>query len=199
VNLTASNANGTSSKLATINVLEQSIADTINVTSLPVANFTSNVTNGTAPLSIQFNDNSTGNVTSWFWEFGDNTTNSSEQNPMHTYVDAGNYTVNLTVSNANGVNSKTSTINVTSKILPVADFFATPTSGTIPLQVSFTDNSTGSPTSWEWSFGDKATSIEQNPKHTYSKQGKYTVILKVTNADGNNSVTKYSYISVSKK
>ena len=77
---------------------------------LPVANFSSNVTSGYAPLSVQFTDLSE-NATEWNWNFGDGTT-STEQNPTHTYLSAGTYTVNLTVSNANGTASKTATITV---------------------------------------------------------------------------------------
>ena len=102
VNLTVSNAYGTNSELATINVSAQPV--------LPVANLSSNVTIGYAPLSVQFNDSSE-NVTAWNWDFGDGA-NSTEQSPMHTFSIVGNYTVNLTASNANGTNSKLATIDV---------------------------------------------------------------------------------------
>jgi len=49
---------------------------------------------------------------------------------------------------------------------------------------------------WRWSFGDKTSSTNKNPVHTYSKTGKYTVILTVRNAAGSNVVTKSSYITV---
>ena len=51
---------------------------------------------------------------------------------------------------------------------PVANFNASPTSGNAPLPIQFTDNSTGSPTSWSWTFGDGGTSTAQNPSHTYT-------------------------------
>jgi phosphate binding protein len=75
-------------------------------------------------------------------------------------------------------------------------FSATPTSGIAPLVVTFTDQSTGSPTSWSWKFGDGATSTIKNPTHTYSKAGKYSVSLTVKNSAGSNAVTKSNYISV---
>ena len=77
---------------------------------LPLANFDANTSSGNAPLSVQFTDNSE-KVTEWNWNFGDGT-NSSEQNPMHTYSAAGNYTACLTVSNENGTDSKLATITV---------------------------------------------------------------------------------------
>jgi PKD repeat protein len=179
VNLTVSNENGTDSKLATINVLEQSIPI------LPVANFSTNLTSGYAPLSMQFNDSSE-NETGWNWNFGDGST-SVEQNPIHTYSAAGTYTVNLTVSNANGTNSKLATITVLEKptpVLPVANFIAKPTSGYAPLYVQFTDLSKNA-VEWKWDFGDRSPlSPEQNPSHNYSKAGDYTVSLTVSNENG---------------
>ena len=79
----------------------------------PVANFSSNVTQGYSPLSIQFTDLSQ-NAESRSWDFGDANT-STEQNPMHIYSSAGNYSVNLTVSNENGTASKTTVIYVLEK------------------------------------------------------------------------------------
>ncbi|HII98328.1 MAG TPA: PKD domain-containing protein, partial [Methanoregula sp.] len=71
----------------------------------PVANFTANVTAGDAPLPVQFNDTSTGDPTSWLWDFGDNAT-SDQQDPVHTYTEAGTYSINLTVSNDHGSDSE---------------------------------------------------------------------------------------------
>jgi PKD repeat protein len=64
------------------------------------------------------------------------------------------------------------------------------------LAVSFTDTSTGQPTSWSWNFGDGGTSTAQNPSHTYTTAGTYTVSLQVTNSTGTNTVTKSSLITV---
>ena len=110
VNLTVSNENDTDSKLATINVSEKSVSV------LPVANFTTNVSEGYAPLSVQFNDSSE-NAVSFDWDFGDGA-NSTDKDPIHTYSNAGIYTVNLTVSNGNDTDSKLATINVSEKTVP---------------------------------------------------------------------------------
>uniref|UniRef100_Q46C21 PKD domain-containing protein n=1 Tax=Methanosarcina barkeri (strain Fusaro / DSM 804) TaxID=269797 RepID=Q46C21_METBF len=82
---------------------------------------------------------------------------------------------------------------------PVANFYAKPTSGKVPLTVAFTDTSTGTPTKWRWNFGDGSKSFLQNPKHKYSKAGTYTVNLTVKNAKGKNTVTKTDYIVVISK
>ena len=63
-------------------------------------------------------------------------------------------------------------------------------------EVSFTDLSTNEPTSWEWDFGDTNTSDEQDPTHTYTSGGTYTVTLTVSNDDGSNSITYTSYVVV---
>ena len=75
-------------------------------------------------------------------------------------------------------------------IAPVANFSGTPTSGTAPLTVGFTDTSTGSPTAWSWNFGDSSTSTAQNPSHTYTSAGAYTVALTAYNQYGNNTIPR---------
>jgi PKD repeat protein len=82
-------------------------------------------------------------------------------------------------------------------VSPVADFAANITMGNAPLKVLFTDQSTGSPTSWLWYFGDGVDSKHaMNATHTFTTPGIYTVTLTVTNAAGSNSVTKAGYITV---
>ena len=78
---------------------------------------------------------------------------------------------------------------------PTANFSASPTSGTAPLMVDFTDESTGLPTSSSWDFGDGGTSTAKNPSHTYQAAGTYTVTLTATNANGFD--TKTGSITVS--
>ncbi len=192
VNLTVGNGNGTNSKFAKITA---SVKPETLVPVVPVANFSTNLTEGYAPLSIQFTDLSK-NATGWKWYFGDGT-NSTEQNPVHTYNKTGKYTITLTANNAAGSNTiaKYGYINIISDMkIPVADFSVSQTSGSTSLNISFTDNSTGSPKAWKWYFGDGTNSTEQNPVHTYNKTGKYTVSLVVTNPMGANSITKYNHI-----
>jgi PKD repeat protein len=80
---------------------------------------------------------------------------------------------------------------------PVANFSATPLSGVAPLQVAFSDSSTNAPTSWAWNFGDGTTSSAQDPTHTYTSAGTYTVSLTATNGAGSDDETKLGYITVS--
>jgi beta propeller repeat protein len=166
----------------------------------PVAAFSASPTSGKAPLTVKFTSTSTGSPTSWKWSFGDGSPLVTEQNPEHTYSKAGIYTVKHTAINAYGRDTeiKTKYIKVTTPVKPVAAFSASPTSGKAPLKVQFTDKSTGSPTSWKWSFGDKTYSTAKSPAHKYSKAGKYTVSLTVKNTAGTNTKTMSGYITVKK-
>lgn len=79
---------------------------------------------------------------------------------------------------------------------PVAGFTGSPTSGSAPLTVSFTDTSGGSPETWWWNFGDGSSSTESNPSHTYTLPGTYTVSFTVTNAGGTDTEVKPGYVVV---
>lgn len=316
----------------------------------PVADFQGAPTSGPAPLTVVFNDLSSNSPDEWYWDFGDGTPPSIEQNPSHTYADPGTYTVSLTAANVHGNDTitKVDYITVTepsikvreysdadipvagavtgdytltyesdnsyeqiSEVLssnhprkttsylehkwtfnidsgnsvvfyleayrpdnsdgddfvfeystddinyyslitvssateqtylvelpaslsgrvyvrvtdsdgkwgntsldaiyidemyfeidmtptePAADFVGKPETGYAPLEVQFTDLSSGAPTSWAWDFGDGAVSSDQNPSYTYDAAGAYTVTLTVTNDLGQDTATKTDYITVS--
>ncbi len=132
----------------------------------PGAAFTGDPTSGIAPLTVDFTDESTGEITGWAWNFGDGAT-STVQNPSHTYADPGTYSVTLTVTGPGGDNSVTRADYITvSEAAPAAAFTGNPLNGTAPLAVNFTDESTGEMTGCSWDFGDGATSTEHNPSHT---------------------------------
>jgi PKD repeat protein len=134
-------------------------------------------TTGVLPLDVQFNDATTGDGTpsSWSWDFGDGNT-SGQQDPSHTYEAPGSYTVTLDVV-ADGQSwqvVETDLITVDPAPL-VADFNASSTSGELPLEVDFTDASTGADVeTWAWDFGDGTSSNAQHPTHVYDVPGSYT-------------------------
>jgi PKD repeat protein len=164
----------------------------------PVPNFTATPLFGKVPLTVQFNDSSSGGVpTLRYWDFGDGT-NSTGQDPVHTYAASGNYTVILELANedADVFETKQDYIHVLPPTPPVVAFSANATTGKAPLAVQFTDASTNTPTAWEWSFGDGYVSTEQNPVHRYTVSGTYDVSLNATNADGSRNFTKPAYIMV---
>ncbi|WP_342676151.1 PKD domain-containing protein [Methanofollis sp. UBA420] len=159
------------------------------------ANFTAEPLNGTAPLEVAFTDTSTGTPISWAWAFGDGNI-STEPDPTHTYETPGLYTVNLTVSDGTAFSSleRTDYINVSAPLR--ANFTAEPLNGTAPLEVNFTDTSTGTPLSWAWVFGDGNVSTEPDPTHTYESPGLYTVNLTVSDIDEMDNETKVNFINV---
>ncbi|MFA7199735.1 MAG: PKD domain-containing protein, partial [Methanoculleus sp.] len=129
------------------------------------------------------------------------TAGSNARNPTHTYTAAGTYTVTLQAYNDDGYNATRQVITVTEPA-PTAAFTGTPTSGTVPLAVEFTDASAGSPIVWNWSFGDgtwhnTTDPAERNATHTYTSAGTYTVSLTASNAVGSDTHTEADYITVS--
>lgn len=165
----------------------------------PVAQFTSDVTSGCAPVIVNFTDQSTNGPTSWNWDFGNGVT-STLQNPTATYFTPGVYTVILTASNGSGSNTITKTNYIVISDKPVVDFSASDTSGCTDFTVQFTDLSnpvTGTITGWLWDFGDGNTSTQQNPVHTYTNIGNYTVTLRIANSAGCfNVASKSQYIDI---
>jgi PKD repeat protein len=161
----------------------------------PIADFIPSTTSGPSPLSVQFTDNSTNYADNWTWDFGDNSPVSYQRNTSHTYNNPGNYSAVLTASNSYGNNTNTKVISVIPPPL-FANFTANSTSGRAPLIVQFTDTSTGTPIIWNWSFGDGQTSTTQNPVHTFTQGGAYTIALNVTNATGSNSSIRTDYVIV---
>jgi len=159
---------------------------------------------GYAPLSVDFTDLSTHSPTSWAWDFkNDGSATSTLQNPSYVYTTPGTYSVSLSVSN--GTESASSTRVAYITVIappppdpPVAEFVGVPLTGIAPLLVDFTDLSTGSPSSWLWSFGDGdlSTSVLQNPSHEYTNPGTYTVSLRATNEGGFSTNVKIAYIVV---
>ena len=249
----------------------------------PEANFTTTDTyppSGWAPFTVHFKDTSYCPA-SWYWDFGDGT-NSTEQNPTHTYTTPGNYTVSLTVSNSLGNSTKTqndlvkianttpltvdinlpggiystaqaatlnaddstatiyytldntdprssstrvqytgpvdintntilmyaavnpdgcwSSLYTQNYIIGTANFTTTdtyPPSGWAPLTVHFKDTTAiFTPISWYWDFGDGTNSTEQNPTHTYTTPGNYTVTLTASNGVFNSTITQNNYVRI---
>ncbi len=164
----------------------------------PVAGFSSSAASGVAPLAVSFSNTSTGNISTYAWNFGDGAT-SSLPNPSHSYVTPGTYTVSLTVSGSGGTNTLTRTgyIGVSSSASSTAvSFSSTRQAGPAPLSVGFTDGSTGTISSYTWNFGDGSSSTLKNPTHTYASPGVYSVTLTVSGSGGTKSVTKSGYIKV---
>ena len=163
----------------------------------PVASFSANPLSGSAPLTVIFASTST-NTTTHDWDFnGDGVLDASGTSVSYTYNDAGSYTVVLTATGPNGVDTLTRTNYVTvSQTPPAALFTADPTSGTKDLRVESSNSSLRYNTSL-WDFGDGNTSTEDSPTHTYTTSGTFDVSLSVVGDAGSDTKTLSGYVSVS--
>ena len=197
VNLTATNDGGSDTATYT-----GYITITAPLVIAPVASFTSDVTTGTAPLAVQFNDTSSNTPTAWAWDFNnDGTIDATTQNATYTYTAAGTYTVNLTATNAAGSNTSLQAGYITvsaSAVAPVASFTSDMKTGSAPLTVQFNDTSSGDGiTGYQWILGDSATIYTtQNLSHAFTTAGTYSVNHSVTNAAGMNWKNETGYVVV---
>ncbi len=162
----------------------------------PVAGFTASTTTGAVSLNVTFTDTSTGTITDYLWTFGDGGTSTSSS-PSHTYTGAGTFSVSLIVSGPLGSSTNTQANLITAtNAPPVANFTASVTNGPAPLNVTFTDASTGTITNHSWTFGDGGTSALSSPSHTYTNVGSFSVALTVSGPDGLSTTNRANLITV---
>ena len=155
----------------------------------PVPGFTFSPEGGTAPLSVQFANTSTGGGPfgiEWSWDFGDGTPADASESPVHVYAAAGEYAVTLTMKTWRGDRSTVGgPVSVAAAPDPVpvftVNFSASPTVGVAPLTTRFTNETVffkKCDAVWSWDFGDgTAPSAEASPAHVYTVPGTYTVRL----------------------
>jgi len=136
-------------------------------------------------------------ILTWDWYFDDGSPNGTNPNETHTYTPGStvNVTLTVTASNDGGLTTCTSssapqTINVN----PLPDVFisSTPNPGCEGEPVFFTGTSSAFIQSWNWDFGDGASSILKDPSHIYTTSGIYTVTLTVTDVNGCLNSTTYT-------
>lgn len=164
VSLTATNSLNCSN---TVNQL-------VTVNDVPVANF--NASQTCFGQNMNFTDASLNNPITWNWDFGDGTS-SNIQSPAHLYADTGAYDVQLIVSGGSGCLDSI-TIGVYVDSIPQANFtFSEACTGD---SLFFTNNSTITPDSYLWNFGDGNTSPAINADHIYATAGIYPVTLTAT-------------------
>lgn len=156
------------------------------VTTPPTAGFTSNLTGGCAPLTVQFSSISSANATNFDWQFtGGSPSSSSVENPTVLYSTPGIYSVTLTVSNSAGSNTATQPNYITVDSFPTSGF----SNSILGATASFTNTSTNA-SSYLWDFGDGNTSMQTSPTHTYANDGTYAVTLISTGPCGTASDTQ---------
>lgn len=155
----------------------------------PPVNATASATPTTVEVGdpVSFSGSATGGIApyTYNWDFGDGNT-STDQNPTHSYQQNQTFTATLTVTDSNS-NSSSDTVDIT---VFVSDLSVNATADTTLVEkntaVSFTGSATGgsTPYSWNWDFGDGDSSTQQNPSHSYSSTGDFSVILTVTDDYG---------------
>ncbi len=192
VNLTVRNQT-TGASNSTIKIID--VIAPLKADFIPKGKVPTNLTEG-----VQFTNQSTGNITGFLWDFDDESTPSTEKNPLHKFPDYGLYNVTLTVSNDyyQTSNSTRNLLNITDKSSPkVIDFSADATIVNRKDPVVFTAQVQGPDIqSYYWDFGDGKNSTGTQPSHAYELPGKFDVSLTVTSPFGTDTLTKSQYIWV---
>ncbi len=156
--------------------------DSVIVHPTPTAYFGTNLSSGCSPLTISFSNNSYGLPTSFLWNFGDGTTDTSRVPAPHTfyaYTQDTVYYISLIAINDCGTNTYVDSILVHPNTTN-AFFNTIPDKGCAPLTVTFTNYSIGG-TIYAWNFGDGNVSNQYNTTHTYVNPGTYTASFIITN------------------
>ena len=152
---------------------------------------------GCPPLTTNFISLSPVQGLTYLWNFGDGTT-STQANPTHDYTTSGNFNVSLIIRDSLGCTDTLKKVNYIQTINPAANYIPPPTTvGCAPLTTQFTDATVGA-NSWNWNFGDGTTSTDQNPVHSYSVPGNYTVSLTTSSSNGgcSTSISNFSSFQV---
>jgi len=168
--------------------------------SAPNAAFSLSTAGGCSNQPVQFTDSSTGNISDWYWDFGDGNTRtftSAPTNITHTYNSTGQYLpILVVVDSANCSDSSMISFPVTIS-QPVADFTAANFITCPNDDVKFQNISVGENLTYSWNFGDSSSSNAETPVKQYTGDGDYTATLIVTDAFGcTDTVIKQNYIQV---
>jgi PKD repeat protein len=202
-NVIMTNANGVAQDLLTTTVtanvtassgdIEASITVHVETNEGPTASFVYSPTTPKVGEKVNFNASGSsdpdGSIVSFQWDFGDGRSDSGET-VTHKYKNVGTFTVVLVVRDNSGNRGSTSqTVSVTEGNSPTASFVYSPSNPaeneTIYFNASQSEDPDGDIVSFDWDFGDGTTGIGETITHKYGSSGSYTVLLKVTDDDGN--------------
>ncbi|MAC95254.1 MAG: hypothetical protein CMC96_07115 [Flavobacteriales bacterium] len=144
------------------------ITDSVVVSPLPLPSFTSDAVVDCGPVEVNFTNTTPGSNLNFYWNFGDSSAISTQENPTHIFENKtlfiNNYTVSLIVESANGCRDTTSQI-VQIYPEPNFNFSANPDSGCSPLSVRFP--SVVGAVNYQWDFGDGNSASGPTPVHTF--------------------------------
>lgn len=158
----------------------------------PVANFTSDVVNGTSPLTVHFNDTSIGIVTDWAWDFNnDNVVDSTEKNPTYTYTRPGTYSVKLVASNGGGNSQEIKTDYITVPDTTGPNATANPASGlfntTLNVTISAQDDADPNPKIYYTTDGSDPTNSTTRTEYSSPVSISSSTVLKFAAVDLSNN------------
>ncbi|MEM9990907.1 MAG: PKD domain-containing protein, partial [Bacteroidota bacterium] len=166
---------------------ENAFTQEIPVSIAPRALFSASSSTGCSPFEVQFSDISEGIVNAWTWRFpGGTPSSSTDPNPLVTYSAPGNYAVELQV--ANELDQDTVFIEGYVRVLepPMPSFEIVIEDQSIRLT-----NTSENADSYAWSFGDDSPIVsEENPVHTFARNGLYSVTLSAYNLGCGRSATQ---------
>ena len=161
------------------------------------AGFAAEPTEGVVPLDVTFTDQSGGDYETCIWDFGDGTRAAGCGDLNHVYDSAGSFTVTLTVSGAGGTDTETESGYVTGYESVAASFTGEPTEGVAPLEVTFTDQSSGDYVTCTWGFGDGDVATQCGSiTHVYDQAGTYSVVLEVAGKGGSDTSERADWVLV---
>ncbi len=159
-------------------------ADSVRLFESPVAEFQNDISEGCAPLTVNFGNMSSQNSNGYFWNFGDGSVSDDPQ-PVHTYTTSGLYSISLSAVTRDGcVNlvKKEKLVNVYAN--PVAGFTYTPGIASVLSPAFSFYNSSIDAKTYSWDFGDGSTSDKFEEWHQYEDTGTYIVRLAVVSDHG---------------
>jgi len=167
---------------------QSSISQTVSVSDAPVSNFIyDNSDCDTVSFTSTGYDPNGLNITSWYWNFDDPASGvnnvSTDQNPIHQYVNGGIYSVMHIITNESGCSDTLYQDISISK--PQAEYSYTSNCANFPVNFSDESTATGDPViAWAWDFNDGTSTTLSNPSHIFTSGGSYLVSLTVTTAGG---------------
>lgn len=175
------------------------IAALLSFSFIPAFGQTASVTEGCAPLLVEFS--APGGISTFFWDFG-NGNNSVLASPAETFTEPGVYEVGISIGNGQPI---LGTVTITVYEKPDLSFAADPAGGCAPLSTQFSNNSEiaqgvlDAGISWNWNFGDGESAQTETASHTYAAEGSYNVSLQMVSSLSNCSIveTEAGFITVS--
>ena len=167
------------------------VSHSITVYSPPSVAFSASLQKGCSPLTVSFTGNGSaanGTIANYYWDFGDGNVQSAGNGQVsHVYSTAAQESVGLTVTDSHGCQSTLLKSNIINVLPGLVSAFSPEKKVLCRITdpANFINTSTGPGTlSYQWDFGDGATSTLVQPSHVYSKPGTYPVTLTVNSSEG---------------